>query len=180
MDIAPLSSVSIDQLIASRVKEFREKDTAIPPVGSNSFKHIFSVLNENLRDSLKFSGDFSLWIYENAQGSRDEQHLDQLFEIWLADQSEQYSTAISVPPRAWKLFDDICERGGSIRPSDYEDFGFNSSQNMRGQVAKLEQADLVISEIDETDHRRKTISVMAKGWLLRHHRTGYARNGTAS
>ena len=137
-------------------------------------------MNENLRDSLKFSGDFALWLDENGHHNLSEEQLDELFEVWLADQSEKYANAINVPPRAWKLFDNICERGGSISPSDYEDFGFNSPQNMRGQVAKLEQADLVISELDETDHRRKTISVMAKGWLLKHHRTGYVRDELAS
>lgn len=173
MEVTPLKKSSISDLINSRVNEFSETRSSTPPVGTRSFTHIFDILNENLRDAFKFSGDFSLWLYESKNYSSDPDALHELFEIWLAEQSETYSKSITVPPRAWKLLDDFCSRGGAISPSDYEEFGFNSPQNMRGQVAKLETAALVTSELDETDHRRKTINVMAKGWLLRHHRTGY-------
>lgn len=173
MEVSPLKKSTIVDLIGSRVKEFSSDLESVPPVGAKSFTHLFEILNENLRDALKFSGDFSLWLFENKNYRADSDELHQLFEIWLAEQSDKYMETISVPPRAWRLFDAICEQGGAISPSDYEAFDFNSPQNMRGQVAKLETADLVTSELDETDHRRKTINVMAKGWLLRHHRTNY-------
>jgi DNA-binding MarR family transcriptional regulator len=173
IEVQPLTGHSIDELIASRVAEFKIKPNSIPPVGAEAFKHVFSILNDNLRDALKYSGDFSAWLDYNQQYTENETELEKLFEIWLADQSDRYFSALNVPPRAWRLFDEICNRGGSISPSDYEDFGFTSSQNMRGQVAKLEQADLVVSELEDSDHRRKTISVQAKGWLLQHHRSGY-------
>jgi len=145
----------------------------IPPVGVKSFLHLFDILNANLRDALKFSGDFSLWLFEEESYISDAAELHSLFEVWLTAQSDNYFESIHVPPRAWKLLDEICDRGGSISPSDYEDLGFNSPQNMRGQVAKLEEAAIVTSELDDTDHRRKTINVMAKGWLLRYHRSDY-------
>jgi len=173
MEIEPLRKSSISALIASRVAEYSIGSESVPPVGARSFSHIFEILNDNLRDALKFSGDFSLWLYDNEKYVPDPDELHELFEVWLADQSDKYAASIIVPPRAWRLFDEICDRGGAISPSDYEEFGFNSSQNMRGQVARLESADLVTSELDETDHRRKTINVMAKGWLLRHQRSGY-------
>jgi hypothetical protein len=175
MDIAPLKKESIGDLITSRVTEFQIHPGGVPPVGQRSFTHIFEILNDNLRDALKFSGDFSLWLFDNERYEPDPDELHAFFEIWLAEQSDRYAENINVPPRAWRLFDEICARGGSISPSDYEEFDFNSAQNMRGQVSKLEGADLVTSELDETDHRRKTISVMAKGWLLQHHRAGYSQ-----
>ena len=171
--VTPLDTDSIDDLVSSRVAEYRLKEDAIPPVGARWLTHVFTILNRNLRDALKFAGDFSLWAYDLQTYIPDEAHMHELFEVWLADQSESYYKTINVPPRAWTLFDAICDLGGSVSPSDYEDFGFNSSQNMRGQVARLEGAELVTSELDDTDHRRKTINVMAKGWLLRHHRSGY-------
>jgi hypothetical protein len=173
MLIEPLNKGSIEELIKSRVKEFGTNPDAVPPVGQRSFTDIFEILNDNLRDALKFSGDFSLWLFDKGNYQPDNDELHALFEIWLAEQSDKYAENLNVPPRAWKLFDKICEQGGSVSPSDYQEFDFNSSQNMRGQVAKLEAADLVTSELDETDHRRKTITIMAKGWLLRHHRNGY-------
>jgi hypothetical protein len=174
IEVAPLAPESIREMIEARVRLYAERDGAIPPVGARSFEHLFKILNQNLRDSFKFSADFAAWLYENEQThfrSADDVHA--LFEVWLAEQSEGYHAAIQLPPRAWKLFDDICNLGGSISPSDNEAFGFNSPQAMRGQIAPLENNDLIVSEIDETDHRRKTISVTAKGWFVRYHRTGY-------
>ncbi len=173
LQIRPLRQDSLADLIASRTTEFRLQPESVAPVGVRSLTHIFGILNENLRDALKFSGDFSLWLFEKQQYSADPDALHELFEVWLAELSDRYAEALRVPNRAWQLFDDICEEGGSVSPSDYEAFGFNSPQNMRGHVSRLEAAELVISEIDDTDHRRKTINVMAKGWLMRHQRSGY-------
>lgn len=159
----------------TRVNEFRTNSTARPPVDAKSFTHAFKILNQNLRDTLKFCGDFSLWLGDNPSILDQPDELPSLFEVWMAEQSENYSKTLNVPPRAWKLFDDICERGGSISPSDHEDFGFTTPQNMRGQVQKLEQAALVNSEVDDSDHRRKVISVVAKGWLVRYHRSDYRK-----
>lgn len=174
LEIQPLKSDAIPELISSRVKEYATSDSSVAPVGVKSFAHVFDVLNKNLRDSLKFSGDFCLWLADRNSFKKDEQHLHSLFETWLAEQSENYTTSLKIPPRSWTLFDEICEQGGSISPSDYEDFSFNSSQAMRGAISKLENADLIVSETDETDHRRKTIAITAKGWLIRYHRIGYA------
>lgn len=173
MEIAPLDEKVIENLINSRVQEYTLGAEAAPPVGVRSFRHLFSILNKNLRDTLKFSGDFCLWLTENEKYVPDQDELHEIFEVWLAHQSESYEAALTIPPRSWRLFDDICDQGGVISPSDYRDYEFNSSQSMRGAVAKLESSDLVVSEQDETDHRRKTIAVTAKGWLIRHHRFDY-------
>lgn len=175
IEIAPLDVHAIDDLVKTRVLEFRMQSTARPPVDAKSFRHAFEILNQNLRDTLKFCGDFSLWLGDNPDMLEKPNELTSLFEAWMAEQSEKYSQTLNVPPRAWKLFDEICERGGSISPSDHEEFGFKTSQNMRGQVHKLEQAALVNSEIDDSDHRRKVISVVAKGWLVRYHRSDYKK-----
>jgi hypothetical protein len=173
LEISPLPKDAIEDLISTRSQEYSIARTSVPPVGFKSFMHIFEILNENLRDALKFSGDFSVWLYENEQFKPDPEHLHEMFEVWLAEVSDAYLKAIKIPPRAWQLFDDVCGQGGSFSPSDYASFGFNSQQHMRGEVTKLEKTRLVNSEIDESDNRRKILNVTAKGWLLRHQRSGY-------
>ena len=44
---------------------------------------------------------------------------------------------------------------------------------MRPHVRALEEANLVHSLIDETDHRRKTISVTPRGWLVQYKLNDY-------
>jgi len=174
LEVKPLPKSEIPKLIQARVDTFKKNGTATPPVGADSFVHIFSVLNENLRDSLKFAGDFSAWIFEEDKYVPVSNELHELFEIWLAEKADEYAEQVQIPPRAWTLFDDITARGGVVSPSSFEDFNFNTSQNMRGQVAKLEEAGLVSSEISDHDKRRKNIRVLPKGWIVNYKRCGYA------
>jgi hypothetical protein len=71
------------------------------------------------------------------------------------------------------VFEGIVERGGSISPSDFADFGVETSQAMRGQTRALEDATLVESSVDETDKRRRLIEVTARGWIVNYERSGY-------
>ena len=178
IEISPLRDDCIPELISARVEEYRLNALSVPPVGVRSFEHIFMLLNSNLRDALKYSGDFALWLNDEGLFTPDGNNLYSLFESWLADLSERYEDSLSVPPRAWKLFDEFCGQGGAVSPSDFESFDFNSAQNMRGQVSRLEDGELVVSEVDETDHRRKTIVVTAKGWLIHYKRAGYIQSGS--
>ena len=116
IEISPLTKSAIQDLVDARVVEFRMDEKAVPPVGTRSFSHVFSILDDNLRDSLKFSGDYSLWLDENELYEKSADELYELFEVWLAAQSEAYMKSINVPPRAWKLFDQICEMGGAVSP----------------------------------------------------------------
>jgi hypothetical protein len=89
-----------------------------------------------------------------------------LLEAWMAVTAEKYLEATpGVGNRAWDVFEEVVERGGSISPSDFADFGFETSQAMRGQMRALEDATLVESSVDETDKRRRLFEVTARGWI---------------
>lgn len=175
--VEPINDSAIERLISARVQEYGKSSNNIPPVGVRSFEHIYLILNSNLRDALKFSGDFALWLSDEGKYVPNSDELHDLFEIWISEICDEYENALNVPPRSWMLFDQFCEQGGAVSPSDYEEYGFNSPQSMRGAVAKLEDGELVMSEVDETDHRRKTIIVTAKGWLIHFKRSDYKRSG---
>lgn len=49
--------------------------------------------------------------------------------------------------------------GGTCSLSDNEAFGYSTPMALRPQIKALEDANLVVSSIDDTDKRRKTISV---------------------
>ena len=44
---------------------------------------------------------------------------------------------------------------------------------MRPQVKSLEDAQLVDSSVDETDQRRRTIEISARGWIVRYKRNDF-------
>jgi len=72
------------------------------------------------------------------------------------------------------VFDDLATRGGWCSPSDFRQFGFNSTAAMRPHIKSLEQENLVSTTLnDESDKRRKTIIMTPRAWLVQYARNGY-------
>lgn len=173
MDLAPIGDDVVAEVVAQRIRHYRVRPDAVAPVSPEGFRHIYDVLNKNLRSALKFCEDFAFWLHESGEEVNNSQRNQDLMESWLTQKSDEYVTATRLPPRAWHLFDAIAGLGGSVSPSEFSNLGFNSSQAMRPQVKALEDAELVISTIDEQDARRRTISMTPRGWLVRYARSGY-------
>ena len=117
-----------------------------------------------------------MWVKQQGSLPQEADAKLALLEAWMAEQADRYDEDTrGVKPRAWKVFDQIGDVGGSISPSDYESFTFNSNAAMRPHIKSLEDAQLVDSAIDETDNRRRTIGISARGWIVRYKRSGYIR-----
>jgi hypothetical protein len=88
--------------------------------------------------------------------------------------ADRYLADTKLRAAAWKIFDKlIVDFGGSCSPSDHPLFGYENQPPMRAQVRALEEANLVESSVDDTDKRRKTISVKPRGWVVYYARNGY-------
>ncbi|MBN7434173.1 hypothetical protein ACM0CQ_08520 [Mycobacteroides abscessus subsp. abscessus] len=171
--LAPLQHESVPEVIRRRINEYRTRDDADPPVDPDGFRHLYTVLNNNLRIALKHAEEFTKWYVKNAAGSTAGDRA-KLLEIWLTEQADSYAAdAGALTPRTWKLFDDLIEFGGSCSPSEFDYFEFSSNAAMRPYVKALEEANLVNSAIDEDDSRRRTIEITPNGWLVHYKRSGY-------
>lgn len=172
--LRPIPEASVAEVVARRIEAYRLRPGARAPVGRNGFRHIYEILNGNLRNALKFADDYSFWLIDEGQSEKAGD--PDLLEAWLSDTADRYvEDTTQVRPRAWELFEGIVQMDGSCSPSDYEVFGFNSSMAMRPHIKSLEDANLLQSSIDETDQRRKTISVTPRGWLVQYQRSGYQK-----
>jgi hypothetical protein len=174
IELGPISDADIAEVVRRRIDAFAMSADAYVPVDANGFHHIYRTLNRNLRDSLKYCEDFALWLdHEDEQPESEDDKL-RLLEVWMAQQAEQYLEATdNVKPRAWEVFDDLASDGGTCSPSDHELFGFNSPMAMRPHVKDLEEANLLISSVSDTDQRRKHIALTSRGWLVNYQRSGY-------
>ena len=54
-------------------------------MGRTSFRHIYDVLNSNLRNALKYAGDFSLWLATEVDPPYTPGENGRLLEVWLTD-----------------------------------------------------------------------------------------------
>ncbi len=176
--LEPLRMEDTPVVIERRIDQYRLRNDAEAPVEPEGFEYLYSIMNNNLRIALKHAEQFTRWYDKNARGS-DSKTRRQLLEVWLTEQADEYARDTSVTPRQWQLFDELAVFGGRCSPSEYEHFGFASNQAMRPHVKALEEANLVISAIDEDDQRRRTIEITANGWLVRYQRNGYQVEASA-
>jgi len=180
MEIAPISDDYVVAAVEQRIAAYRMRIDAEAPVGPESFRFLYDVLNRNLRNAFKMAGSFSQWLVDEREASGNAAEYAKLFEAWLTDQADKYQNDTTLGKRAWEVFDRLAVRGGWCSPADYEEFTFNSKDSMRPHIRVLEQANLVFTSInDDSDKRRKTIFMTPRGWLVRYARAGY-RVPTAS
>lgn len=173
MDLAALPDVDVEEVMKRRIEVFRVGDVVLAPVGPRGFRHIYELLNRNLRNALKYCEDFSFWLAENDPGEATDDEVYKLLEVWLTTQSDAAHAATTLTPKAWEVFEGIVHRGGGISPSDHPDFGFKEMANMRPYIKALEETQLVVSSVDESDKRRRTIGVTSRGWMVNYARSGY-------
>lgn len=172
MELAPISDDEVAEAVQRRTNLYRLRDDAIPPVGPEGFRHIYDVLNHNLRNTLKYCEDFSFWLRKNRNGESAEDYYRSL-EVWLAQEAEAHYNATTLGKRAWEVFDALAMRKGSVSPSEYAVYGFNSYPAMHPHLKSLEEAELVQNTVDESDQRRKTIVMTARAWFVNYARMGY-------
>lgn len=175
----PLRHDDVPSVVERRIAEYKIRDDAVAPVEPEGFDHLYRVSNKNLRISLKHAQDFTLWLSREKKLETSSTDRLALLEAWLAEQAENYERDTrNITPRGWEYFDALARFGGSCSPSDHEEFGFNKPQNMRPYVKQLEDANLIDSSIDESDSRRRTISMTSNGWLIDYKRRGYKLIGS--
>jgi len=169
IEVEPLPDAAAPDLIARRIEAFRTTMDAVAPVDAEGFKFVYDVLHSNLRNSLRYCEDFSLWLAGQVKPSpTSEVARREQLRRWLTELANRYlSDTTSVGGRAWQVFDDLVQKmSGSCSPSDHREFGYDTPQAMRPQVKSLEDAQLVLSTKDDIDQRRKTVGVTPRGWLV--------------
>lgn len=180
VDLEPIPDALVPDVIARRIEVFGMTSEAYAPVEPDGFQHAYDILHANLRNALKLCEDYSFFVRSLRQLPATPAWKRSQFERWLRTQAARYERdTTAVRARAWKVFDDLVDAGGTCSPGDFEHFGFNSPMAMRPQIKSLEDANLVQSSVDETDQRRKTILITPRGWLVQYARSGFAsRNET--
>ena len=88
-----------------------------------------------------------------------------LYLKWIDIQCIKKIDAIKIGSRALTVFNKAIALGGKFSPSDFDQFNFNSYNAMRQHIIQLENNSLIVSSIDDSDKRRKTIQVTPEGWF---------------
>ncbi len=169
IEILSVERKYIRELFEKRIQYYstESESPGYLPMTSSDIDFLYEVLNENLRNTIHYCDQYSLYTADNNIKTSSDADKTKYFFEWLQNQSNSIMTSIEAQlrPRSLKLFQDVINYGGVFSPSDFEKFEFNSIPALRPQVLELEKVALLSSTIDETDNRRKTIQVTPKGWL---------------
>lgn len=172
----PIEIVGIQQKYAanifdSRINYFKAAEDYYIPLTADSFSFLFDILSQNIRNTLSYANEYCMKVYDDGSKFLTKEDKEANFLTWVTELSNSYYSTVQsqLRPRALKLFGDIFNAGTSFSPGDFKNFGFNSIPAMRPHIKDLETVGLVLSSKDETDSRRKSIQLTAKGQFV-----GYA------
>jgi len=156
------------EILDSRINQYviNQEDYYIPLL-QDDFLHLYSILNKNIRNTLNYANNYCLWIADQKLKPQDAKEKKSCYQRWLDFRGTKKIHAVKeeIRPKALEVFKKSIEMKGIFSPSDYEYFGFKNFSAFRPHISILESIGLVVSSIDETDKRRKTIQVTPEGWF---------------
>lgn len=170
--VKPILDEHITPLITARLTAYKLDSNVVPPVDAAGFLHLYHVGNRNLRNAMKYSQDFSLWAISTSQEIADPDARRAILEKWMDEEAAKGADDVKVGKTAWKVFDDLASKGGVMRPSQFEEYGFKSYPAMHPHLKALADANLIESEADDDDNRKKAISIVSRGWIVNYKRNG--------
>lgn len=159
------------EIFESRYRTFRDhtKKEQYLPLIADDFHNLYMILGENLRQTLAQANAYCLSTAETGSFPQEDQAKRDRFDTWLKSNARATMNSIQnhVGPKALELLRNVISKmNGEFTPSDFSSLGFNSLQTLRPHVKSLEDVGLVEAAKDETDQRRRTITVTGKGWLV--------------
>lgn len=166
-----IQTAYLNEVFKNRISYYKKNNNYYLPLSLSSFMMLYDILKKNIRNTLKYSNDFCLWIDDNDLTPTTKNEKEDLFIEWINQKCINYHDSIKnrIKPQSFKLFRDILIIGGECSFSDFEMFEVISKNEMKEIVKELEAAGLIVSVVDENDRRRKSIQITPKGWFISHH-----------
>lgn len=169
--VPPLTLSQAHDVFNARVKTFTIQDgrEGYLPFTDNDFHSLYVIVHRNLRNTLAYSGEYCMSVAESGTEPKTVEEKKARFEAWLKGRALAIRDAVSsqIGPRALTLFREVIKQfDGEFAPGDCTALGFKNIQALRPHVRSLEEAGILQAQKDETDQRRKSISVTGKGWLV--------------
>ena len=157
-------------IFEKRMIAYRQNNDYYVPLCSRSFSRLYQILDHNIRNTLKYSNDYCLWVFDRGTEPKSIEEKEELFAAWLKEKSADSYASIRrfVKTASLDVFKMAIDYGGIFSLTDYEYFDFDTSASFKTCINDLEASGLLISVIDDSDKRRKSIQVTPKGWFVSH------------
>ena len=155
----------------SRYKTFRDhtKQAQYLPLLRDDFHNLYMILGRTCANLTASANAYCLSVAEHGHLPKSDEEKSDRFSTWLKANARATTASIEnhVGATALKLLKDAATTmNGEFNPSDFFLLGFNSIPAMRPHVKSLEDVGLLEATRDESDQRRRTITLTGKGWLV--------------
>lgn len=166
IELGGIDSSYASDILTHRINAFEVTEgKSYLPLSKESFVHLYNILNNNIRNVLNYADNYCFWIYFEELHPETDTQKHELYLKWIDIQCIKKIDAIKIGSRALTVFNKAIALGGKFSPSDFDQFNFNSYNAMRQHIIQLENNSLIVSSIDDSDKRRKTIQVTPEGWF---------------
>jgi hypothetical protein len=187
LDVQNIHPSAIPDLVRARLNEFSTDARKVEeelPVDLDDLKHLYWLVNSNLRDLLGLANKFCEYCATSGQPLRTKEKKQQKFEKWLQKESVDVYLALQsrISNNAWSVLDIAMSKQfhGTFGAGDYESFNANSTVAFeKGTFAKwlrdLVKLGLLSKSFDDDQSdddgfARDVFSVTAKGALVQYGR----------
>jgi hypothetical protein len=193
INVANIEPSSIDALVRARLQEFStdpERAEDELPIALEDLKHLYRLVNSNLRDLLGLADEFCEFCVQAGKPLRAKEKKHEKFERWLDKASTERYQALSsrVSQNAWAVLDIAMSKlfQGTFGTADYSSFNQNSTIPFKQEtfakwLRELVKLGLLTKSLDdeqgdEDGFNRDVFSVTAKGALVHFARRKKAEN----
>jgi hypothetical protein len=171
IQIERLRLTEAQSVFNKRVNAFTDhtSDSQYLPLLQDDFHTLYMLLGQNLRQTLATADSYCTKVAESANYPQGDEDKKKRFESWLKTNAKATLSGVKglVGDTALRLMTSAAaKKQGEFTPSDHKELGFKSPNTLSPHIKSLESAGLVDSTRDETDQRRRTITLTGKGWLV--------------
>lgn len=168
LDISPLGTEHVPQVIATRGQALRLREDAVLPVSPESFGRLYSQVGSNLRFALMQAHSYSMTTSAEEILEMNEDSRDENFNHYMIREGERVVEQLpkKLSPQDWNVLRVLVQdKSGLCGPGEYMDFGYKTMPSLLARVESLVKAGVVDYTADEDDGRRRIISATNNGRL---------------
>jgi hypothetical protein len=187
VDVKNIHPSTIPALIRARLQEFStdpDKAEDALPIDMDDLKHLYFLVNSNLRDLLALADEYCEYCATSGQPLRVREKKQAKFEKWIQKATvDRYQALVSrISSNAWAVLDIAMSKqfGGTFGAGDYDSFNQNSKVSFEKSTFARWLRDLVKlgllsksideEQADEDGFTRDVFTVTAKGALVHYAR----------
>lgn len=171
ISVKGISPNYIKALFDKRIEKYKKNDNSYLPITHTSFSILYDILNQNIRSTLRYAGEYCFWVSDGYKHPIKDQDKDEVFLEWLIQKSSKYKKDVegAINIKSLELFTKFLNedrKDEEISLRDFEKFDYPCTNTFKAAIKELEKISVVTTVADKNDTRKKSIEILPKGYFI--------------